>query len=137
MSHRTCQKFVYTNFASKLRHRNLGSNYQIFYIDLWVTISVNSFTIKRKFFWFFTSRNSLQGCATWSCANRFDFHWLVKVRSNSNFVTNLKVRFLGSFKTWLLWFFKVGVLDCLNFYRALGLFLHLDLPKCFTWALYL
>ena len=107
----------------------MESNYQNLYLSNWVTISVNSFTMKRKIIWFFTSRNSLQGFTTWSCANEFDLHRLVQVGSNNNFVTNLKLGFLDSFKTWLLRFFKVGVLDCLNFCRVSGLFLHLEIPQ--------
>ena len=113
--------FVHTNFASKLKHENLESNYQILYLSNDVGYNLcKSFTIKENplilHFKKFATRVLI-----WLDLARIDliFTLLVEVGSNNNFVTNLKLGFLDSFKTWLLRFFKV---DCLDFCRASGFF---------------
>ena len=133
MSHRTCQKFVHTNFASKLRHENLESNYQICIYQMSYNLC-KSFTIKENPLILHFKKIRCKGLRLDLGRTDLIFTDLSRLDQTTT-----------SSRTWNLDFLIALRLDCfdssrlefLNFCRASGFFLHFEIPKWVTWALYL
>ena len=109
----------------------MESNYRIFYLSNDVGYNLcESFTMKRKILWFFTSREIRN--------KGLDLTWLDLARTDLIFTDLSRLdQTTTSSRTWNLDFLIASRLDCfdssrlefLNFCRVSGLFLHLELPN--------
>ena len=126
---------VHTNFASKIRHENLESNYQILYLSNDVGYNLcKSFTIKENpLILHFKKKIRCKGLRLDLARTDLIFTDLSRLNQTTT-----------SSRTWNLDFLIPSRLDCfdssrlefLNFCRASGLFLHSALNKLLKLSIY-